>query len=341
MSEGGGWLLYEGDNTGQLFQNGSPIGSPGVMSYTGDLAWNCRLVAAVREYDDNPPSNYLVRVSRGNGHQSVIGATMQMTTELAFVGLAYDQLGQLWGSSSSSDHPFAPINDQTGSVGTPIMKTPFILVDLASAPCRSCDQQPDLGDAPDSTNHAPNTPMTAYQPTGQQALFPTVYDPETGYPSGPKHWLPVPDDVWLGLDVSGEWDADLLPDEDLIVNIDPPQDQPDQDGYDDGVQFSLSLPHCQQTQFGFLVTAAIQHDERYINVWFDFNRDGDWQDTLTCVDPGRGTIQVPEWAVQDYTFTSPSPGQYLLTTPLFDAYNPNDPNEIRLDADHIERHSSG
>ena len=44
---------------------------------------------------------------------------------------------------------------------------------------------PDLGDAPDSSNHW-GMPMTAYP--GVPALFPTVFDSPFGQPRGPKHW---------------------------------------------------------------------------------------------------------------------------------------------------------
>ncbi|MEZ4832568.1 MAG: hypothetical protein R2873_11315 [Caldilineaceae bacterium] len=70
---------------------------------------------------------------------------------------------------------------------------------------------PDLGDAPDSTNH-PAAGMTAY-PGPIVARYPTVFDAATGTPPGPRHWL-TKADAWLGKDVSGERDADLLPDED-------------------------------------------------------------------------------------------------------------------------------
>ncbi len=45
----------------------------------------------------------------------------------------------------------------------------------------------DLGDAPDSTNHA-GVAMAAY--AGVQARYPTVFDPATGLPQGPRHRLP-------------------------------------------------------------------------------------------------------------------------------------------------------
>ena len=67
----------------------------------------------------------------------------------------------------------------------------------------------DLGDAPDSTNHSPAAPMTAY-PGPVRRKYPTVYDPATGAPSGPLHRAPRAD-AWLGPRVSGERDADLLP----------------------------------------------------------------------------------------------------------------------------------
>src|SRR5690349_19010829 len=85
----------------------------------------------------------------------------------------------------------------------------------------------DLGDAPDSSNH-PGLPMSAY--AGRQANFPTVYDPVTGLPPGPRHFDPDAYS-WLGADVSEERDADRLPDEDGVRNIIPAANDPDNDGF--------------------------------------------------------------------------------------------------------------
>jgi hypothetical protein len=179
----------------------------------------------------------------------------------------------------------------------------------------------DLGDAPDSTNHA-GSPMTAYPaggPLGVAAHYPTVFDPLTGLPKGPLHQQPRAD-AWLGQWVTREYDADMLPDEDALANIWPPTDKPDTDLFDDGVNVPVAAPYCVPTVFTYTVTitpGATMRD-RYVNVWFDWLRDGDWNDTLECPD---GTL-TPEWAVQNQIIPSLPPGVYVFTTPAYLPWNP-------------------
>ena len=171
----------------------------------------------------------------------------------------------------------------------------------------------DLGDAPDSTNHSAGTPMQAYG--GIQAEFPTVYDLVTGYPPGPIHVFAA-QDARLGANVSIEEDADVPPDEDLVTNIEPQTDSADRDGHDDGVQTStIQIPSCGQTSFIYGVTIVAPWDPRFINVWFDFNRDGDWNDTFTCLQGGQ-PLQVREWAVQDQELILDA-GYQMVVTPYF------------------------
>jgi PKD repeat protein len=179
----------------------------------------------------------------------------------------------------------------------------------------------DLGDAPDSTNHTAGATMTAYPPGGPPgvlAAYPTVFGGPA--PPGPKHWNPRAD-AWLGEWVTLENDADLLPDEDSITNIDPPNDKPDLDLSDDGVLFPVPAPHCVRSVFSYTVTiaAGAPTTERFVNVWFDWTRDGDWDDTPECPD---GTL-APEWAVQNQVFTL-GPGTYVLQTPAYLPWNPTD-----------------
>jgi plastocyanin len=145
----------------------------------------------------------------------------------------------------------------------------------------------DLGDAPDSTNHA-GVPMRAYP--GVEANFPTVYDPTTGTPSGPLHADPRP--FHLGQRVSLEVEADLGPDQDGITNIVPSADQPDNDRADDGIRIDLSsLQHCEPARLAaqvfiapaFQASAVAAGVTRgYLNIWIDGNRDGDWADRVEC-----------------------------------------------------------
>jgi hypothetical protein len=145
----------------------------------------------------------------------------------------------------------------------------------------------DLGDAPDSTNHF-GAAMAAYP--GVPAQFPTVFDPATGLPPGPRHHHPRP--FHLGRRVSLELEADVGPDQDAFHNIVPPANNPDNDRYDDGIRpNNLSFENCRRSTFqaGVFIHPAFQaavlaqgHKQAYLNVWVDGRRDGDWDDAGHC-----------------------------------------------------------
>jgi uncharacterized repeat protein (TIGR01451 family) len=173
----------------------------------------------------------------------------------------------------------------------------------------------DLGDAPDSTNHA-NTQMDAYP--NIPASFPTVYDPNLAgnTPPGPIH-LNAKGDAWLGTDVTFEGEADQGGDQDTVNNIAPITNTPNKDNADDGVILPINLPTvgCGTMQFQYTVTVVGPLKPRYVNVWFDFNQDGDWQYVIPCL--GSGTALVArEWAVQNQMFNN-GPGFYTILTPVF------------------------
>jgi hypothetical protein len=173
----------------------------------------------------------------------------------------------------------------------------------------------DLGDAPDSSNHSVVTMNTGYTPNNQ-ANFPTVYDPLLPGPSGPLHLNPM-GFAWLGSQVSFERESDTGPDQDGINNISPPG-AANQDGSDDSVG-SILLPACQLTSFHFSATNASTTTpvNAYINVWFDWTHDGDWDDIPRCaVDPST-TALAPEWAVQNYLVTLAPNFNSILWTPQF------------------------
>lgn len=142
----------------------------------------------------------------------------------------------------------------------------------------------DLGDAPDSTNHA-GAAMAAYP--GTPAAFPTVFDPATGMPQGPRHTTPRP--FHLGERVSLEGEADVGPDQDPLHNIEPAANDPDNDRADDGARLT-NLAQCQPATAEVLVfispqaLAWFQQAEQpaYLNAWIDGNRDGDWADGAQC-----------------------------------------------------------
>ncbi|MCP4711343.1 MAG: hypothetical protein GY869_22210, partial [Planctomycetes bacterium] len=162
----------------------------------------------------------------------------------------------------------------------------------------------DLGDAPDSTNSWAEPlgnmyPMTAY-PWGVPAKYPTVF--RAGSPAhGPIHWFPHLG-AFLGRNVTVEQEADIGPDQDPTNNITPPWDQADRDFADDGVlNLPLYLPHCTPVTFNYMVTIN-QPRDYFVNVWFDWNRDGDWDDLMNCA---AGAGGAPEHAVVDQHINLP------------------------------------
>jgi len=152
---------------------------------------------------------------------------------------------------------------------------------------------PDLGDAPDSSNHF-GAGMSAYPAV--PADFPTVFDPAAGAPPGPRHRVAQP--LHLGQQVSREKDADLNPNR----NLNPPANQNNLDTHDDGVNAAaLNFAACQTSKITVRVAigqAAVAHFEEtggtaYLNVWVDGNRDGDWADTMNCgQDVGAGLEHI-------------------------------------------------
>jgi len=191
------------------------------------------------------------------------------------------------------------------------------------------DRIADLGDAPDSTNNY-NVDMTAYTSSGflpviVKANYPTVY--RTGSPPfGPIHWNPHIV-AHLGTRVTLETEADFGYDQDPTNNIIPPRDAPDLDKADDGVNVPLTLPHCRRTKFDYLVKVINPTEELYVNVWLDWNRDGDWDDTSDCHcdDPnaltsGRGLAR--EWAVRNQLLSNLAKGIHRISTPGFLPWHP-------------------
>ena len=190
---------------------------------------------------------------------------------------------------------------------------------LAISTSCEADVTPDLGDAPDSRNNF-NVAMTAYPGTSIQAHYPTVFD------DGKQTFAPVavgPVHVnsslvaYLGKTITAENEADSGPDEDGINNIEPQINSPDNDGGDDGVAVPLNLPHCQWVTFDYEVTVVDPDTDLWVNVWFDWNRDGDWDDAPAC-----DTAAAPEWAVQNQFLFGLPAGLNKITTPAFLPWHP-------------------
>jgi hypothetical protein len=177
------------------------------------------------------------------------------------------------------------------------------------------------GDAPSSHNHSAPTTMETYAGSGILAQYPVVWDWDgtlgagsvTGY-YGFCHQ--VSGLAYLGSPPSAELDADVLPDQDLVTNIDPPTNTPDRDLNDDGVTFPGPLPRCVPINVSFTGQKS-SGGPVYLNAWADWNRDGDWEDGSLC---GCGD---DEWAIQDYMISAST---FSVSIPITPCHSP-DPTE--------------
>jgi len=159
------------------------------------------------------------------------------------------------------------------------------------------------------------------------AHFPTVYDPTLSgnAPLGPIHWNakgPWGCGVWLGADVSIEEEADTGWDQDMSPwgnNIQPDVQISNRDADDGVANVSLQSPFpCGQTSVTFSATnQSTQPAQAYINVWFDWTHDGDWDDTPDTGNCLAGVFPVPEWAVQNHVVILDPGLNSGLVTPTF------------------------
>jgi uncharacterized repeat protein (TIGR01451 family) len=193
---------------------------------------------------------------------------------------------------------------------------------------------PDLGDAPDSSNHYGNPMRIA--PFGQPspgARYPSVFDSSAAGDEGPIHRLAGSNsnlftgapanaiDASLGYrfvqqtplsPVSNERDADWLPDQEpfwLKRNILPTpvisNTRSNRDGHDNAFTNPLTnspLPFFMNAcgnglvRYAQYVNPATPYSlgTRYVNMWVDLNMDGDWGDTITTQCP-NGPVTAREW----------------------------------------------
>jgi hypothetical protein len=183
----------------------------------------------------------------------------------------------------------------------------------------------DLGDAPDSANTLGRT-MYAYKPEGGQkvqAHYPTSAGKGSGdRPIGPVHKNPLAV-AFLGTRVSLEDEAEMGLDLDVLNNIDPMNDAADQDTGDDGLVQPIEMPQGDWTTIEYLVTVVEPGIDLWVNVWCDWNRDGDWDDDSKS-DPKMGSDGrfVSEWAVQNQFLFGLSKGTHRITSPAFIPWHP-------------------
>jgi hypothetical protein len=190
----------------------------------------------------------------------------------------------------------------------------------------------DLGDAPDSTNHL-NRFMTAYAaghtglPQSIPGNFPTVYDDGSGTgPYGPVH---LNDEIvaYLGTRITREIEADTGPDEDGLNNlkVEMAGSAANHDNGDDtfDVKIPISLPKCCWTTLDYKVTVVDPSVDLWVNIWFDWNRDGDWDDVVDCTEG-----PAPEWAVQNQLLFNLPVGLNTITSKAFRPWHPDDIEHI-------------
>jgi len=189
----------------------------------------------------------------------------------------------------------------------------------------------DLGDAPDSTNtHSRH--MNAYPaghtglPYSVKANFPTVYNDGSGTgPYGPVH-LNSEVVAYLGATITRETEADTGPDEDPRNNI--KTDLGTGANYDNGddaidLKVPMNLPNCCWTTLEYEVTVVDPNVDLWVNIWCDWNRDGDWDDVVDCPEG-----PAPEWAVQNQFLYNLPVGLNTITSPAFLPWHPDDIEHI-------------
>jgi len=74
--------------------------------------------------------------------------------------------------------------------------------------------------------------------------------------------------------------------------------------------------------FDYTVTIIEPNTDLWVNVWIDWNRDGDWDDTLDCPEG-----PAPEWAVQNQFLFNLSAGINQITTPALLSWHPDGGSE--------------
>jgi len=187
----------------------------------------------------------------------------------------------------------------------------------------------DLGDAPDSTNNF-GTQMSAYPsthtglPYSIMAHFPTVYNDGSGTgPYGPVH-INNTMVAYLGKTITRETEADTGPDEDTYNNLKLNAGiSSNRDNGDDAIKLPLSLPNCCWTTIEYEVTVVDPSVDIWVNMWFDWNRDGDWDDVVNCPEG-----PAPEWAVKNQFLFNLPVGLNKITSPAILPWHPDNVDDI-------------
>jgi hypothetical protein len=78
------------------------------------------------------------------------------------------------------------------------------------------------------------------------------------------------------------------------------------------------MPDCRLSRIKYVVNVVDPSVDLWVNIWLDFNRDGDWDDTLECT-----SGPVPEWAVQNQLLINLLAGANQITSPGFLSWHPD------------------
>ena len=165
---------------------------------------------------------------------------------------------------------------------------------------------PDLGDAPDSLNHA-GMPMT--DGLDVAAYYPTVYD-RGANPHGPRHINDILS-YYMGLSLTMELEADLPPDQDPTTNLvnTEKQNEANLDLGDDGLKLPVAIQGCGETVLTYEITKLDPGPaDVFVNIWFDSDRSGMWGDALFCDD------FATEWVLQNLPVHLTGPGLHTFET---------------------------
>ena len=221
---------------------------------------------------------------------------------------------QAWHSGAQPNYGFV-LRGNGGELKAAYSKengTPDRLPQLVIAydvPADDGQPRPDLGDAPDSSNHHGQN-NTAYPVAGILGNFPTV----GMCPPGrlPDHAMPNQTmEGWLGNYISRETEADQGPDQDaprnnILRNIATGNiaDVADNDRGDDGWRNrNIKFFDCRRATLDVRVSKSpnASRNLMYLNVWFDGNRSGDWGQLGQCQATEEEPAQASyEWIVQNY-----------------------------------------
>ncbi len=204
-----------------------------------------------------------------------------------------------------------------GSAAQPLSAQAVAPAGCLTAPPNVCH---DLGDAPDTVNGTGMTMWAYTSPALVQARFPTAYDPRliAGYNPGPFHQnVPATPSMWYWLGPQVTHEVDAVPgyaDMDPTNNLLPAGNGSDLDVYDDGLVSAGDIFSCANPRsLTFVLSSGAASPGRtvYVNAWMDFNRDGDWRDTVV-----RCGYSAVERIVRDYTvYMAPGAATLTVTVP--------------------------